>query len=98
MAPHAGRVQPLRGLDSLPVFRDHRFQLGLPGCFANCLTLRVELVLVGVVVGGRSLAVALAAVGLATRGRVAVGGEAIPLREDAAFRTGSRIIGHQAGE
>jgi hypothetical protein len=51
LATGLGRVQLLRGRDSLPVLRDQCFQLGLPGCFAGRLTLRVQLVPVGVEVG-----------------------------------------------
>lgn len=43
LATGLGRVQLLRGRGALPVFLDLRFQLGLPGCLASRLTLRVEL-------------------------------------------------------
>jgi hypothetical protein len=72
-------VQLLRGRDSLPVLRDQCFQLGLPGCFAGRLTLRVQLVLVGVVVGPTTAAVAGLAVGPAPT-RLAVVDAEVSLR------------------
>jgi hypothetical protein len=51
LATDLGRVQLLRGRDSLPVFLFERLEFGLPGCFPSRHTLRIQLILVGVVIG-----------------------------------------------
>ena len=58
LTTNAGLVLPLRGRDSLLVLHGERFQLGLPGRLANCLTPRIELLSVLGVVGHPTLVVA----------------------------------------
>jgi len=60
-------------------------EIGLPGCFANRFTLRIELVLVFSVVGVPSPAVAGFAVRLASTRLTAVDAEAFLRRRDAAL-------------
>jgi hypothetical protein len=81
-------------LDSLLVLHGERFLLGLPGCFASRLTLRVQLVLVGVVVGPTALAVAGPAVRPAPTRLAAVDGELGLGRHNTAAGAGSRIARH----
>src|SRR5215217_6606794 len=95
LATDLGRVQLLRGRDSLPVFLFERLEFGLPGCFPTRHTPRVQLILVGVVVGPPPQAVAGLAVRPAPTRPAAVDAEVGLRRYDTAARAGSRVARHQ---